>query len=70
MTSLFLLNTHFLTAHGSYSGMMWISSHVGVRGNKRADKLAGDAVENDIEWLAPVRPFDFLPLSGVRLLEG
>jgi hypothetical protein len=41
-----------------------------VRGNERADKLAGDAVENAIEWHAPVRPSDFLPLSRVRLLKG
>jgi hypothetical protein len=42
----------------------------GVRGNERADQLAGDAVENGIEWHAPVRPSDLLPLSRVRLLEG
>jgi hypothetical protein len=34
-----------------------------VRSNERADQLAGDAVENGIEWHAPVRPSDFLPLS-------
>jgi hypothetical protein len=39
-------------------------------GNKRAYQLAGDAVENSIEWDAPVHPSDFLPLSRVRLLEG
>jgi hypothetical protein len=50
--------------------MMWIPSHVGVSGNERADQLAGDAVENGIEWNAPVRPSDFLPLSRARLLEG
>jgi hypothetical protein len=49
---------------------MWIPSHVGERGNERADQLAGDAVENDIEWHAPVCPSDFLNLSRVRLLEG
>jgi hypothetical protein len=41
-----------------------------VRGNERADQLAGDAVENGIEWHAPVRPSDFLPLSRAKLLEG
>jgi hypothetical protein len=50
--------------------MMWIPSHVGVGDNKRADQLAGDAVENDIEWHACVRLSDFLPFSRVRLLEG
>jgi hypothetical protein len=43
---------------------------VGVRCNERADQLAGDAVGNGIEWHAPVRPSDFLPLSKLRLLEG
>jgi hypothetical protein len=38
---------------------------VGVKGNKRADQLTGDAVENGIEWHAPVRHSDFLPLSGL-----
>jgi ribonuclease HI len=50
--------------------MMWIPSHVGIKGNERADQLKGDAVENGIEWHAPVHPSDFLPLSRVRLLEG
>jgi hypothetical protein len=50
--------------------MMWIPSHVEVRGNERTDQLAGDAVENGIDWHAPVRLSDFLPLSRVRLLEG
>jgi hypothetical protein len=49
--------------------MMWIPSHVGVRGNEWADQLAGDAVENVIEWHALARPSDFLPLPRVRLLE-
>jgi hypothetical protein len=39
------------------------------KGNKRADQLADDAVENGIEWHAPVRLSYFLPLSRVRLLE-
>jgi hypothetical protein len=50
--------------------MIWIPSHVGVKGNKRADQLVGDAVENSIEWHAPVQPSDFLPLFRIRLLEG
>jgi hypothetical protein len=50
--------------------MMWIPSHVGVRGNERADLLAGDAVENGMELHAPARPSDVLPLSRVRVLEG
>jgi predicted peroxiredoxin len=43
---------------------------VGLRGNERAEQLAGDAMENGIECYAPVRPSVFLPLSRVRLLEG
>jgi hypothetical protein len=50
--------------------MMRIPSFVGVRGNERADQLASGAAENGIEWHAPVRPPDFLPLSGARLFEG
>jgi hypothetical protein len=42
---------------------------VGVRDNERADQLAGDAVENGVEWHAPVRPSDCLPLYRVRLLQ-
>jgi hypothetical protein len=41
-----------------------------MRGNERVDQLAGTAVKNGIEWHAPFRPSDFLPLSRVRLLEG
>jgi hypothetical protein len=41
---------------------MWIPSHVGARGNKWADELAGDAVENG--------PSDFVRLSRIRLLKG
>jgi hypothetical protein len=48
---------------------MWISSLVGVWCNERTDQLAGVAVKNGIEWHAPVRPSDFLPLFRVRLLE-
>jgi hypothetical protein len=47
--------------------MMWIPSHLGVRGNEQTDQLAGDALKNSIEWHAPS---DFLPLSRIRLLEG
>jgi hypothetical protein len=50
--------------------MMWIPSHVGVRGNERAYQLAGDAVENGIEWHAPACPSDFSTLSRATLLEG
>jgi ribonuclease HI len=39
--------------------MMWIPLNGAVRGNERADQLAGDAVENGIEWHAPVRLFDW-----------
>jgi hypothetical protein len=49
---------------------MWISSHVGIRGNERADQLADDAVKNDLEWHPPVRPSEYLPLSRIMLLEG
>jgi hypothetical protein len=52
------------------SGEMWIPSHAEVMGNKRADQLAGDAVENGIEWHATVCPSDFLALTRTRLLEG
>jgi hypothetical protein len=48
--------------------MMWIPSHSGVRVDERADQMAGDAVENGIEWNATDRLSDFLLL--VRLLEG
>jgi hypothetical protein len=41
-----------------------------IEGHERADQLASNAVENGKEWHAPVRPFEFLPLSRVRLLEG
>jgi hypothetical protein len=60
----------WLKNNGYEIHMMWIPSHVGVRGNERAGQLAGDAVANGIEWHAPVRSSDFLPMSRVRLLEG
>jgi hypothetical protein len=59
----------WLKNNGYEIHMIWIPSHVGIRVNKRADQLAGDTVENGIEWHAPVRPSDFLPLPRVRLLE-
>jgi hypothetical protein len=43
---------------------------VEVMGNEQADQLADDAVENGIEWYAPVRPSDFFLLSRLRLLEA
>jgi hypothetical protein len=60
----------WLKNNGYEIHLMWIPSHVGVRGNEQADQLAGDAVENGIEWHAPICPSDFLPMSRVRLLEG
>jgi hypothetical protein len=48
--------------------MMWIPLHVGVWGNKRADQLAGDAVEHGIKLHAPVRPSDFVPLAGLVVI--
>jgi hypothetical protein len=42
----------------------------GVKGNKQADQLAGIAVKNDMEWHAPVRPSNFLPLCRAKLLKG
>jgi hypothetical protein len=50
--------------------IMWIPSHVGVMGNERADRLAGEAVQGGTEFAAPVRPSDFQPLSRARLLDG
>jgi hypothetical protein len=48
----------------------FIHPNVEIRGKKRADQLAVDAVENGIEWHAPVRPPDFLPGKAVgRLAE-
>jgi hypothetical protein len=59
----------WLENNGYEVHMMWIPS-CGLRGNEQADHLGGDAMEKSIEWHAPVRPSDFLPLSRVRLLEG
>jgi hypothetical protein len=47
---------------------MWISSYVGVMGKKRANRLAGEAVQGDTEFAASVRPSDFRPLS--RMLDN
>jgi hypothetical protein len=49
---------------------MWIQSHVGVMSSEQADRLAGEAVQGDTEFVAPVRPSDFRPLSRVRMLDG
>jgi hypothetical protein len=46
-----------------------VAEHVGVKRNERADQLAVDAVENGMEWHAPICPSDFLHLSRIRLLE-
>jgi hypothetical protein len=43
---------------------------VRVKGNERPDQLVVDAVENGMEWHAPVCTSDFLPLSRLRLLKG
>jgi hypothetical protein len=48
---------------------MWIPSHLGVMGNERADCLADEAVQDDTEFAAPVRPSDFRPLSILRMLD-
>jgi hypothetical protein len=56
--------------HGYGIHIMWIPSHVGVMGNERADRLASEAVQGDTEFAAPVRPFDFRPLSRGRMLDG
>jgi hypothetical protein len=40
--------------HGYGIHIMWIPSHVGVMGNERADHLAGEAVQSDTEFAAPV----------------
>jgi ribonuclease HI len=39
----------WLKNNGYKIHMMWIPSHLGVRGNERAYQLAGVAVENGIE---------------------
>jgi hypothetical protein len=57
----------WLSNNGYEIHRMCFLAHVGVRGNKRADQLAGDAVEN-VKWHAPIRPYDFLLLSIVRMM--
>jgi hypothetical protein len=49
---------------------MWIPSNVVVMGNERADRLASEAVQGDVEFAAAVRPTDFRPLSRVRMLDN
>jgi hypothetical protein len=58
--------------HGYGIHIMWIPSHVaiGMMGNERADRWAGEAVQGDTEFAAPVRPSDFRPLSRVRMLDS
>jgi hypothetical protein len=50
--------------------IMWIPSYVVVMGNERADRLAGQAVQGDMEFAVPVRPSDLRPLSRVRKLDS
>jgi hypothetical protein len=57
------LGALLLERHGYGIHIMWIPSHVGVMGNERADRLAGEAVQGDTDFAAPVRP-----LSRVRML--
>jgi hypothetical protein len=39
------------------------------KGNERADHLAGDAMDNGIEWYAPVRPSDFPLTRGTPIRD-
>jgi ribonuclease HI len=59
-----------LERHGYGVHNMWIPSHVGLMGNKRVDRLAGDAFRGDTEFATPVRPSDFRLVSRVRMLDG
>jgi hypothetical protein len=52
----------WLERHGYGIHIIWIPSHVGVMGNERSDRLAGEAVQCDTEFAPPVRPSDFRPL--------
>jgi hypothetical protein len=40
---------------------------LGVMSNERADRLAGEAVQGNTEFAAPVRSSDFQPLLIVRM---
>jgi hypothetical protein len=60
----------WLERQGYKIHIMWIPSHVGVMGNERADRLAGEAARDGTEFAAPVRPFDFQFLSKARMLDG
>jgi ribonuclease HI len=43
----------WLKNNGYEIHMMWTPSHAGVKGNKQADQLVVDAVENGIDWHSP-----------------
>jgi hypothetical protein len=59
-----------LERHGYGIHIMWIPSHVDVMMSiERADRLAGEVVQGDTDFAAPVRPSDFRLLSRVRMLD-
>jgi ribonuclease HI len=44
----------WLERHGYGIHIIWIPSNVGVMGNERADRVAGEAVQGETEFAAPV----------------